>query len=169
MSGAKILVAMLAVCALIVAVALTSSAPPVERAEDIGIVTETGQKRLAQLRGKVVLVDLWATWCGPCRMAMPGIEALYEKRHKDGFEVLGVNVGGDEEAAGRQMAKELGITYPTGPPTLDIETKAYSSGSLPSMVLVDRKGYIRWRQQGYSPAVEDELRAKVDELLKEKE
>jgi thiol-disulfide isomerase/thioredoxin len=167
MSGTKLLVALVALCAVIVAVSLSGSEPASEPAQDIGILTDSGEKRLSQLKGKVVLVEMWASWCGPCRMSMPGIQALYEQRHKDGFEVLGVNVGGDEPSVGRQMVKELGITYPTGPPTLQAETTPYSTGSLPSMVLIDKKGMVRWKQTGYSSAAEDEMRAKVDALLKE--
>src|SRR5258706_8954415 len=60
-------------------------------APDIGVKTGSGQVKLSDLRGKVVLLDFWATWCGPCRMSIPGIERLYEQKKARGFEVLGIS------------------------------------------------------------------------------
>src|SRR5437016_8335720 len=94
--------------------------PPVELtkpAPEIGVRTKAGSVKLSDLKGKVVLLDFWATWCGPCRMSIPGIERLYEKNHARGFEVLGISK--DDNAAGPAIAsfiKEMGMKYPAGLP-----------------------------------------------------
>ncbi len=167
MSGTKVLLLALIVCLFLVAVSLSSNTPKSEQAHDVGIRTETGEMRLSQLKGKVVLLDLWATWCGPCRMSMPGLQALYNLRHKDGFEILGVDVSQGPPSDSRKMVKEMEITYPTGQPTAVEDMKAYSGGGIPKMILVDKRGMIRWRQEGYSPSLDDTIASKVDELLKE--
>jgi thiol-disulfide isomerase/thioredoxin len=126
--------------------------------------------RAADLRGKVVLIDFWATWCGPCRMSMPGIQKLYEKHHASGLEVMGIALEHDKGEQIPDVVKDLGITYPVG---LPIETEMegvakYGSEGIPSMVLLDKIGRVRWHPvPGYSPELETELAQKVEELLKE--
>ncbi|MEI9998274.1 MAG: TlpA disulfide reductase family protein [Verrucomicrobiota bacterium] len=66
---------------------------------------------LAQLRGKVVLIDFWATWCAPCKIITPDMLALYKKYHDQGFDVVGMSVDTDKKAAQDYIAKE-GIPWP---------------------------------------------------------
>ena len=69
---------------------------------------------ISALRGKVVVLDFWATWCGPCRMSMPELEKLYEKYHSKGLEVVGVSADDPSTQAQIPAVKQaLGITYPT--------------------------------------------------------
>lgn len=119
------------------------------------------------LRGKVVLVDFWATWCGPCRMSMPGIQKLYEKHHANGLEVMGIALEHDKGEQIPGVVKELGITYPVGLPTTMEGMEKYAGQGIPSMVLLDKIGRVHWHQTGYSPEVEAELTQKIEELLKE--
>jgi|DewCreStandDraft_4_1066084.scaffolds.fasta_scaffold47763_2 thiol-disulfide isomerase/thioredoxin len=138
---------------------------PGTAATDIGILVDGKEHRLSSLKGKVVLLDFWATWCGPCRMSMPGIQQLYTEKRDKGFEVLGVAIERDSNAPVRQVLEALGVTYPAGFPVSKQEVEAYNPSGLPTMVLVDRGGRIRWRQEGYSQQLEQELRALVEELL----
>lgn len=126
---------------------------------------------LSSLKGKVVLVDLWATWCGPCRMSIPGTVALYKKHHGDGLEVVGVALEEDDGSNVRPFAKQYGMTYPVGLPTSADAVRELQqrvgSGGIPLMALVDKKGVIRYVQRGYAPGVEQEIETQVETLLKE--
>lgn len=133
-------------------------------APDLAIATPGGVLRLADLKGRVVLIDFWATWCGPCRAAMPHVQALYASRRARGFEVLGVALDEDDRAL-RAVARDLGVTYPVGRPVSRGSVDAYGATSLPRLVLVDRRGVIRWRQTGFGRGSESALAARVDQLL----
>lgn len=138
-------------------------------ATDVVISTGKGELSLASLRGKVVLVDVWATWCGPCRMSIPGVQLSYTKRRGKGFEVFGIALerdGGDQIPA---FVKEMGMTYPTGVPK-DVEPVKELVGTrsgIPYMLLLDRKGVIRWIAEGYGSGSEGEMNDQIDKLLAE--
>jgi thiol-disulfide isomerase/thioredoxin len=138
-------------------------------AKDVVISTGKGGLSLASLRGKVVLVDVWATWCGPCRMSIPGVQLSYAKRRDKGFEVFGIALerdGGEQIPA---FANEMGITYPTGVPK-DVEPVKELVGTrsgIPYMLLLDRKGVIRWIAEGYGSGSEGEMNDQIDKLLAE--
>lgn len=124
--------------------------------------------RLSDLKGKVVLLDFWATWCGPCRMSIPGIQKLYDKNRARGFEVMGVALEHDEGQGIAGFTRDMNMTYPAGLPTDKAGPGAYTTGSIPQMVLVDKRGNVRWApQSGYSTQMETELGEKVEALLSE--
>jgi peroxiredoxin len=96
---------------------------------------------LANYRGKVVLVNLWATWCPPCREEMPALERLYREERDRGFVVLGIDEG---ESAGvaEKFARKLGVTFPLLIDEGQQYGRAYSAQGLPTSVLVDQSGRI---------------------------
>jgi thiol-disulfide isomerase/thioredoxin len=136
-------------------------------AHDIGIKTDKGEIRLSQFKGKVVLLDFWATWCGPCREAIPGVEDLYEKNRSRGLEVLGVALERDNGESIPAFMESHKMTYPVGMPTNIDDVVRFSTGSIPLTVIVDKKGQIRWQQNGWMSKLDEIIPVVVDKLLKE--
>ena len=125
---------------------------------------------LSGLRGHVVLVDFWATWCGPCKMAMPTLQHLYKQYSPGGFRVVGMSVD-DASTVGdiRPLIKQMGITY-TITTSNDYNNKAesnYNVNGIPSQFLIDKKGVVRWSQSGYSEDEGTELSALIAKLQKQ--
>lgn len=128
---------------------------------DGGLVT------LSDLRGKVVLVNFWATWCPPCRAEMPAIEKVYRTFKPLGLEVLAVNLTDqDSEAAVAAFAQELGLTFPIPLDRRGEVSTRYILRGLPSTFFIDRQGVIRSVVVG-GPMSEALIQSKVEELLKE--
>lgn len=100
---------------------------------------ETGS--LAAYRGKVVLVNLWATWCPPCREEMPALETLYRRYRSKGLVVLGIDQG-ESATVAESYAKKLGITFPVLIDDAQQYGRAYAAQGLPTSILVDRTGRI---------------------------
>jgi peroxiredoxin len=122
--------------------------------------------RLQEQRGRVVLVNFWATWCGPCRVEMPHLNRLYEKYRAAGFVLLGVNID-DEPRKAADLAAKLGLRFPV---LLDSEKKVsrlYDLSAMPSTVLIDRDGRVRYIHRGYRDGYEDIYEKQIRELLKE--
>jgi thiol-disulfide isomerase/thioredoxin len=125
-----------------------------------------GNVRLADLRGEVVMINFWASWCGPCRQEMPLIEDIY-KRYKDlGFTVLGVNVDNDPKLADK-LLKDITVSFPV---LLDSENKLseiYQVDAMPSTVMVDRNGNMRFLHRGYKPGYEAKYEEQIKKLVRE--
>jgi len=97
---------------------------------------------LADYRGKVVLVNLWATWCPPCKEEMPALESFYRKHADDGFTIVAVN-DGDPTGDVVQFVKDYGLTFPIWLDPKYIATeKAFKTLNLPSSFVIDRDGQI---------------------------
>jgi peroxiredoxin len=121
---------------------------------------------LGEQRGQVVLVNFWATWCGPCRQEMPHLNKLYEKYKSSGFVLLGVNVDDDTtQAAG--VASKLGVTFPVLPDSDKRVSRQYDLNAMPSTVLIDRDGRVRYLHRGYQNGYENTYDRQIRELLKE--
>ena len=121
--------------------------------------------RLHELRGQVVMVNFWATWCGPCRQEMPHLNRLYEKYHASGFVLLGVNVDDDTRNA-IGVAAKLGVKFPVLWDTDKKVSRLYDLATMPSTVLIDRDGKVRYVHRGYLNGYEDTYEKQVRELLK---
>jgi cytochrome c biogenesis protein CcmG/thiol:disulfide interchange protein DsbE len=103
---------------------------------------------LADYRGQVVLVNLWATWCPPCKKEMPTLQAYYETYRADGFAVIAIN-DGDPAGDVVQFAKDYQLTFPVWlDPKYVATEKAFKSMSLPSSYVIDRAGVIRLQWVG---------------------
>ncbi len=121
---------------------------------------------LSDFRGEVVLVNLWATWCGPCRVELPALNRLHRRFHDRGFSVLGVSVDGERgEAEVRKMVRSLGLTYPILLDPSARTSTAYQAPGYPTSVLVGRDGRVRWRRAGALTADDEELLGAIESAL----
>jgi peroxiredoxin len=98
--------------------------------------------RLSDLRGKVVLLNFWATWCGPCRVEMPTLQEKYERWREAGFTILGVNFDESPEAV-LEFKQELGLSFPLLLDPGGRVQRLYNIRGYPSTVIVDEQGVIR--------------------------
>jgi peroxiredoxin len=122
--------------------------------------------RLGEQRGRVVMVNFWATWCGPCRIELPHLDKLHAKYRSSGFMLLGVNIDDDPNAA-KALASKMGLKFPV---LFDSEKKvvaAYDLNAMPASVLIDRDGKVRHLHRGYKDGVEQLYEQQVRALLKE--
>jgi peroxiredoxin len=126
-----------------------------------------GQVSLASLKGKVVMVNFWATWCVPCRQEMPHLQALYERYNSLGFELLAVNVEKNKAEEVRKWLEETPVTFPVLFDPNNQVTKLYKVQTMPSTVLVARDGTMRFIHHGYKPGYEGEYQTQVRALLRE--
>ncbi len=125
------------------------------------------QITLSDLRGKVVMVNIWASWCPPCRAEMPAIEQVYQKNKDQGLEVLAVNTTyQDDASAAAQFAQDFGLTFPI---LLDRDgsvSQRYQLRALPTTYFIDRQGIIRAVVPG-GPMSESLIESKLADLLAE--
>ena len=122
--------------------------------------------RLSEYLGQVVLINFWATWCGPCRQQMPLLDQLHDKYERAGLVLLGINIDEDRDEA-IEMAQTLQITYPILFDTRKDVSRAYEVGAMPLTVLIDREGLVRYVAEGYKPGYEKRYTEKLRELLGE--
>lgn len=101
------------------------------------------------LRGQVVLVNFWATWCPPCRVEMPGFQDVYDRHRASGFTILGVSTDARGRAPVARFLAEHGITYPVAMASGGIGQAFGGVRTLPTSFLIDREGRIRHEVQGY--------------------
>ena len=125
------------------------------------------QMTLSDFRGKVVMVNLWASWCPLCRAEMPAIEQIYQENKDQGFEVLAVNTTyQDSESAAAQFVQEFGLTFPILLDRNGTVSKRYQLQALPTTYFIDRQGIIRTVAPG-GPMSETLIESKISDLLAE--
>jgi peroxiredoxin len=136
-------------------------------APDFTLHTSTGKNlKLSEQRGQVVMINFWATWCGPCRQEMPHLNRLHEQYRKAGFTLLGVNVD-DRPGAAQEMANQLGVTFPLLFDTDKQVSRRYDAGAMPCTLLIDRDGKVHSIHRGYRPGFEKRYETEIRELIKQ--
>lgn len=152
---------------LLAASVIASAAPPAlgTPAPDFTLKSDSGRNlKLSELRGQVVMVNFWATWCAPCREEMPLLNQLYEQYRKAGFTLLAVNID-DDPAKARAMARKLGVSFPVLFDTDKRVSRLYDVAAMPSTLLIDRDGKLRYLHRGYVAGVEKKYQSQIRELL----
>jgi peroxiredoxin len=158
---------LIALAMLAAASAAKAKAAPNAPAPDFTLRQIDGPNlRLGEQRGRVVMVNFWATWCGPCRVELPHLDKLHAKYRNSGFMLLGVNIDDDPNTA-KALAAKMGLKFPV---LFDSEKKvvaAYDLNAMPATVLIDRDGKVRHLHRGYKDGVEQLYEQQVRALLKE--
>jgi peroxiredoxin len=136
-------------------------------APDFALKSQSGENlRLSEFQGEVVMINFWASWCGPCRQEMPLLDELYTQYQPLGFTILGVNVEEDSSKA-KQLLKESPVNFPILFDNKSEVSKLYKVVAMPSTVLVDRDGNVRYLHQGYKPGYEESYQQQVRALIRE--
>ena len=155
------------VFSIFAASSLASSGMEGQPAPDFALKSSTGENlRLSEYRGDVVMINFWATWCGPCRQEMPLLDELYARYQRVGFNLLGVNIDDDSRRA-MQMIDELGVNFPVLFDARKEVSELYNVEAMPVTVLVDREGTIRYIHHGYKPGYEEKYLDQIRSLLRE--
>jgi len=138
-----------------------------DAAPDFTLKTTKGDNvRLSEHRGEVVLLNFWASWCGPCRQEMPLLDQLNSRYSKLGFSVVGVNVDKDSSLANK-LLKDIPVAFPV---LLDNEgtvSASYNVSAMPTTVIIDRDGNMRYLHKGYQPGYEQTYEQQIKQLIKE--
>jgi thiol-disulfide isomerase/thioredoxin len=122
---------------------------------------------LSQLKGKVVLLDFWATWCGPCKESIPHLIQLYKNYRESGFELVGMNVDKGDGEVVRRFIQSMDIPYPVVLAPENV-VRSYRVTGIPATFLIDKKGMIREKVVGFSGSIAKQLDTKVADLTSEK-
>jgi len=126
-------------------------------AADFTVKTLDGNSlRLSSLKGKVVLLDFWATWCPPCRAEVPHFKKLYDQYKGKGLEIIGLALDEEGEAAVRPFAQQNGIHYPLAIGSQDLAQSYGGIFGIPTTFLIDKQGKIAQKYVGYHEKAEFE-------------
>lgn len=121
---------------------------------------------LAENRGKVVLVDFWASWCGPCKASFPALDALYQDLRDRGFEVIAVNVD-ERRADANAFLSDKPHAMPVVFDPKGTSPSAYGVSGMPTSFLIGRDGRVRFVHIGYTTKTVDAYRREIEQLLAE--
>ncbi len=150
-----------------VPVAAADAAEMNEAAPDFTLKSLGGKNlKLSELAGNVVLINFWASWCGPCREEMPLLNALHNKYEPLGFTVWGVNVE-ENSASAEGFLKNFPVDFPILLDDTNTVSRLYKVIAMPTTVVVDRDGRMRFLHQGYKSGDEAMYRQMVKKLVRE--
>ena len=162
--------AVLAACAVLVPGPATQAAADSRGpAPDFKLPLRGGKGKdlsLSQLRGQVVMLNFWASWCGPCRQEMPLLESIQKKYKPLGFTMVGVNVEPDSAEA-EKFLQQTPVSFPVAYDRDSSVSKLFRVKGMPSTVIVDRKGNTRMIHNGYKPGDENVYLDQIRTLLRE--
>lgn len=168
-TGSIVLLAGVVVAVIVVGIALLrqqQAQPTSGLAPDFTITTFDGEEfRLSEQRGQIVVINFWASWCGPCREEAPALQRIWERYRDQGVIVLGVTYT-DEPDDSLAFMQEFGLTYPNADDARSmVSNDLYHIQGVPETFVIDQEGNVA--QFIYSVVKEEELTALIDRLLAE--
>lgn len=135
-------------------------------AKDFTLKSNSGKNiRLSDLRGRVVMLNFWASWCGPCRQEMPLLEDLAKRYGPAGFSLLGVNVDADQKLADR-LLNEIPVSFDILYDPTSKVSELYKVETMPTTVLIDCDGNLNYLHRGYESGDENVYKDRVKKLLR---
>ena len=154
-------------CLFVVLSSSGTAATKGQMADNFTLKSKSGKNiKLSEYRGQVVLINFWASWCGPCRAEMPMLEELYKKYKGLGFVVLGVNVD-DKKSKADALLKKIPVSFPVLYDAEKKVTELYGVAAMPSSYFVDRDGKLRQIHKGYRPEYDALYKNEIKALIKE--
>ena len=122
---------------------------------------------LADLKGQVVMINFWASWCGPCRQEFPALDQIYAKYKPMGFTLVAINVE-SEQADAEKFLSATPASFPILFDPDNMVSGKYGVSAMPTTVLVDRQGRVRWQHRAYKPGDEAKYIEQIRAALREK-
>jgi thiol-disulfide isomerase/thioredoxin len=153
-----------AVLAVVLFLSLSALAAGHAAAPDLTLPTASGTVSLHELRGKVVYVDFWASWCVPCRESFPWMSTIAEKYQKEGLMVVAINLDKDRDQANRFL-DQYTASFPVAFDPAGRSAEAFKVQAMPSSFVVSRSGTILFAHQGFEPAKASVLEQHIQEAL----
>jgi peroxiredoxin len=136
-------------------------------APDFSLPDKAGSSvSLDDFDGQVVLLNFWASWCGPCREEMPLLVELHQRYEALGFTMLGINVE-EDSAAADAFLRSVPVSFPILYDRENSVSKLYDVIAMPSTVLIGRDGRVRYIHHGYEPGYENDYQDQIRELVRE--
>ncbi|MDQ7050873.1 MAG: TlpA disulfide reductase family protein [Enterobacterales bacterium] len=137
------------------------------KAPDFTLKSRDGKNvRLSDLRGQVVLLNFWASWCGPCRQEMPILDQLQTKYSQAGFSVLGVNLDAKSAKAIKYL-KDTPVNFTVLYDPQGKVSEQYGVQAMPSTVIIDRDGNVRYLHKGFKAGYTEKYHKQIKALLRE--
>jgi peroxiredoxin len=138
-----------------------------EPAADFTLASWKGENlRLSEQRGDVIMLNFWASWCGPCRQEMPLLDELHARYQAAGFQIWGVNVD-SERADALQMLTKIPVDFPILFDSASAVSKQFGVDAMPSSVFIDRDGVVRHIHRGFRDGDEEAYKKIIKELIRE--
>jgi len=161
----------LAITLLLISAMLASTAVQAkemsEKAQDFTLESRSGKNvRLNELAGQVVLVNFWASWCGPCRKELPKLEEIHQKYSDLGVTILGINIDENKELSQR-LLKDVDVTFPILYDHENTVSEPYNVSAMPYTYVIDKAGNFRFVHKGYLDGYELIYEKQIKQLLRE--